>query len=288
MSSMKPLLLLLSTCTLLQRVFSQTPTTPVFPALVNSSLPLTLAIEPACGSLYSENFTEVNTGIIPLSSALTIVAFGDSWTSNGANGSIPIPPMLWPPSPSAGSLITPGRRASNGFIWIESLANTFVIDNFAWNTTSPNNATVNSFIFISLVDFVSEAKLFFLQGKILDSLNPSHTLYTVAFGIKSMYKSHPNTDILQNRVFSYLRDSKTVNGTNFAFVNLERLFTAIANDPEPFGYKGNATCLISANTIVGGCDDPDHSVFWIPGHPSQNTHELMNLYTQAVLDECQV
>ncbi|THU83665.1 hypothetical protein K435DRAFT_689131 [Dendrothele bispora CBS 962.96] len=180
---MKPLLLLLSTCTLFQRVFSQTPTTPVFPALVNSSLPLTLAIEPACGSLSSENFTEVNTGIIPLSSALTIVAF--------ANGSIPIPPMLWPPSPSAGSLITPGRRASNGFIWVESLANTFgakllnyawggaVIDNFAWNTTSPNNATS-----IPRVDFVSEAKLFFLQGKILDSLNPSHTLYTVAFGIK--------------------------------------------------------------------------------------------------------
>ncbi|THU75223.1 hypothetical protein K435DRAFT_814543, partial [Dendrothele bispora CBS 962.96] len=170
-----------------------------------------------------------------------------------------------------------------------------VIDNFAWNTTSPNNATS-----IPRVDFVSEAKLFFLQGKILDSLNPSHTLYTVAFGINDegqfeiaggdwdlafntyitklgelqafgaknilihgMYKSHPNTDILQNRVFSYLRDSKTVNGTNFAFVNLERLFTAIANDPEPFGYKGNATCLISANTIVGGCDDPDHSVFWI-------------------------
>ncbi|THU84365.1 hypothetical protein K435DRAFT_806743, partial [Dendrothele bispora CBS 962.96] len=108
MSSMKPLLLLLSTCTLLQCVFSQTPTTSVFPALVNSSLPLTLAIEPACGSLTSENFTEINTGIIPLSSALTIVAFGDSWTSNGA-----------------GSLITPGRRASNGFIWVESLANTF-------------------------------------------------------------------------------------------------------------------------------------------------------------------
>ncbi|THU79036.1 hypothetical protein K435DRAFT_811053 [Dendrothele bispora CBS 962.96] len=95
-----------------------------------------------------------------------------------------------------------------------------------------------------------------------------------AFGAKNilfygMYKSHPNTDILQNRVFSALlssRHSKTVNGTNFAFVNLERLerlFTAIANDPESFRYKGNATCLISANTILGGCDDPDHIVFWI-------------------------
>lgn len=72
----------------------------------------------------------------------TIVAFGDSWTSNGgrrfcpkpcmiwitvfsiiANGTVPVPPILWPPSPSAGSRLTENRRASNGFIWVEDLAN---------------------------------------------------------------------------------------------------------------------------------------------------------------------
>lgn len=42
-----------------------------------------------------------------------------------------------------------------------------------------------------------------------------------------------------------------------------RLFDSIAADPSAFGYTGNATCLISANTIVGGCEDPDHSVFYI-------------------------
>ncbi|KAK7462126.1 hypothetical protein VKT23_007729 [Stygiomarasmius scandens] len=314
-----------------ENVISQTTTSADFAIIVNSTLPLTLAIEPECGSLSSENFTEINTGIIPLSATRTIVAFGDSWTSNGANGTVPVPPIMWPPSPSAGSRVTSNRRASNGFMWVEDLANSFsaklldyawggaVIDNFAWNTTSPNNKTS-----VLRTDFVSEASLFFLQGKFLDSLVPSQTLYTVAFGINDegqfeiaggdwdiayntyvsklgelqafgaqnilihgMYKSHPNTDILQNRIFAYLRDSNAVNGTNFAFVNLERLFTAIANDPDSFGYKGNATCLVSANTIVGGCDDPDHSVFWIPGHPSQNTHRLMSLYTQAVLERCQ-
>ncbi|KAJ3835073.1 hypothetical protein F5878DRAFT_328500 [Lentinula raphanica] len=78
-----------------------------------------------------------------------------------------------------------------------------------------------------------------------------------------MYKHTPEIDLLQNQIFAYLRDSNAVNGTNVAFVNLERLFDTIASDPTSFGYRGNATCLISANTIEGGCDDPDHSVFWI-------------------------
>ncbi|KAF8589474.1 hypothetical protein K439DRAFT_1628702 [Ramaria rubella] len=34
-----------------------------------------------------------------------------------------------------------------------------------------------------------------------------------------------------------------------------------------FGYS-NYTCLASQNTTDFGCADPDHSVFYIPGHPS--------------------
>lgn len=36
-----------------------------------------------------------------------------------------------------------------------------------------------------------------------------------------MYKSHTGTDELQNRIFAYLREAHTVNGTNVAFVNLQ-------------------------------------------------------------------
>lgn len=78
-----------------------------------------------------------------------------------------------------------------------------------------------------------------------------------------MYTSHPETDALQSSVFAYLAKSHAVNGTQFAFVNLQRMFGAIASEPAEFGYTGNATCLVSANTIVGGCDDPDRSVFYI-------------------------
>ena len=84
-------------------------------------------------------------------------------------------------------------------------------------------------------------------------------------------------------VFQYLRESHQVNGTSFAYVNFQKyglirqlafissnlidcissLFSAIASNPESFGYHGNPTCLVSATTTVGGCSDPNHSVFWI-------------------------
>ncbi|KAJ7766044.1 hypothetical protein B0H16DRAFT_1882908 [Mycena metata] len=193
-----------------------------------------------------------------------------------------------------------------------------VIDNFAYNTTSPLNKTG-----VPRSDFVSQAGLFFLQGRFLDALVPSQTLYTVAFGINDdgqfkiaggdidlayntyvtklgelqalgaknilihgMYESHPETDALQSRIFAYLAAARATNGTNVAFVNLENLFGTIAAQPAEFGYAGNATCLVSANTIVGGCADPDTSVFYIPGHPSMMTHGLINDYTQAVVAEC--
>lgn len=86
-----------------------------------------------------------------------------------ANGTVPVAPVMHPPLPSAGSQYNENRRASNGFIWVEDLANTLnskllnvsnlpplvqsplismflahqyawggaVIDNTAYNTTNP-------------------------------------------------------------------------------------------------------------------------------------------------------
>jgi len=195
-----------------------------------------------------------------------------------------------------------------------------IINNYAYNTTTPNNATA-----VQRTDFVAETALFLLQGKYLDSLVPSETLYTVSFGIndngqyqiaggdldlayntyvsklnalqsngatniliQGMYKSYNDTNTLQNKVFAYMRDAHLTNGTNFAFVDLYRLFSTILISPASFGYSGagNSTCLISASTTVGGCSDPDLEVFFIPGHPSSTTHRLMSEYTMEVLNTC--
>ncbi|KAJ7098542.1 hypothetical protein B0H15DRAFT_581084 [Mycena belliarum] len=307
---------------------AQTPSAN-FPVVLNSTSTLTLAVEPACGSLDAATFTELNTGI-NLSNIKTVVTFGDSWTSTGANGTVPLPPILHPPLPSAGARNSENRRATNGFMWSERLAADLnaklldyswggaVIDNFAYNTTSPRNATG-----VPRSDFVAQTALFALQGRFLDALVPRQTLYTVAFGINDdgqfkiaggdmdiayntyvsklgelqasgasnilihgMYTSHPETDALQSRIFAHLRAAHTTNGTQIAVVDLQRLFGAIAAAPADFGYTGNATCLVSANTIAGGCADPDRSVFYIPGHPSMMTHGLINEYTAAVVNRC--
>ncbi|EIN03560.1 hypothetical protein PUNSTDRAFT_139441 [Punctularia strigosozonata HHB-11173 SS5] len=152
----------------------------VFPTLVNITNPLALAVQPVCGSLSSANYTEVNAGI-SLNTTKTVVAF--------ANGTVPVPPVLWPPLPSAGSRTSENRRASNGYIWVENLATSLsaklldyawggaVIDRAAWNTTRNVTQTART-------DFNDEMRLFFVQGTVLDPLTPETTLYTVAFGIK--------------------------------------------------------------------------------------------------------
>jgi hypothetical protein len=53
-----------------------------FSTLANSTFPLTLAVQPACGAFSSVNYTDANAGVM-LTATKTIVAFGDSWTSNG-------------------------------------------------------------------------------------------------------------------------------------------------------------------------------------------------------------
>ena len=52
---------------------------------------------------------------------------------------------------------------------------------------------------------------------------------------------------------------------DFDFGSVKRLLGAILDDSGAFGYvgAGNATCLLSATSSVGGCDDPSVEVFRI-------------------------
>ncbi|KAJ7366898.1 hypothetical protein DFH08DRAFT_835810 [Mycena albidolilacea] len=161
---------------------------------VNRTLPIKLKASPVCGEFSSQNFTEANTGVT-LNATKTIVAFGDSWTSNGSNGTIPFAPIVFPPNPSAGARLGNNfrARASNGYVWVEDLANTLgaklidysvggaVVDLAAWNST--NKGVTFTSDNLLRTDFVAETALFLQQGKYLADLNPDTTLYTVQFGI---------------------------------------------------------------------------------------------------------
>ncbi|KAJ7675795.1 hypothetical protein DFH06DRAFT_1170553 [Mycena polygramma] len=165
-----------------------------FITAVNRTLPITLKASPVCGEFSSQNFTEANTGV-NLNATKTIVAFGDSWTSNGSNGTIPFAPIVFPPNPSAGARLGNNfrARASNGYVWVEDLANTLgakiinysvggaVVDLLAWNST--NKGVTFTSDNLLRTDFVAETALFLQQGHFMADLDPDTTLYTVQFGI---------------------------------------------------------------------------------------------------------
>ncbi|KAJ6619428.1 hypothetical protein B0H10DRAFT_2367116 [Mycena sp. CBHHK59/15] len=264
-----------------------------FITAVNRTQPIKLRATPVCGELSSKSFTEVNTGV-QLNATKTIVAFGDSWTSNGSN--------VFPPNPSAGA--RPGNnfraRASNGYYSVGGA----VVDLSAWNST--NKGVTYTSDNLLRTDFVAETSLFLQQGHFLADLDPDTTLYTVQFGINDnnqylvysgiyhvsrqavtgtkpralpdylvaptqypsskwskkllnplgeyVYFQANVTTVFQNVVQQGLQAAHAENGTNFATVNLANLFTAIDSSMEEWGYT-NTTCLASQNFTYFGCDD---------------------------------
>ncbi|KAJ6559167.1 hypothetical protein DFH09DRAFT_1162098 [Mycena vulgaris] len=273
-----------------------------FITAVNRTQPIKLMAAPVCGDFMAQSFTEVNTGV-KLNATKTVVAFGDSWTSNGSNGS----------------------RASNGYVWVEDLANTLgaklidysvggaVVDLSAWNTTNKGITFTSDNLLRT--DFVAETSLFLQQGHLLADLNPDTTLYTVQFGILGggdwtiasntflrqlgilqangaknflihwVYFQQNETNTFQDVVHQGLQAAHAQNSTNFATVNLANLFTAIQSSMAEWGYT-NTTCLASQNFTDFGCNDPDRSIFYIPSHPSATTHEIINQYTMLTMDQC--
>ncbi|KAJ7212088.1 hypothetical protein GGX14DRAFT_361742 [Mycena pura] len=294
----------------------------------NRTQPIRLKASPACGSFSSQNFTEVNTGV-KLNATKTIVTFGDSWTSNGSNGTIPFAPIVFPPNPSAGARLGNNFRARASNSYVEDLANTLgaklidyavgagaVVDLSAWNSTNKGITFTSDNLL--RVDFIEQTTLFLQQGRFLSDLDPDTTLYTLRYLCTSMserpsfdyepagqlrqlsilqangaknflihwlYFSNNVTDAFQNVVYQGLQAAHAENGTNFATVNFANLYNSILANPEEWGYNNN-TCLVSQNFTTFGCDDPDHSIFYIPGHPSGTTHEIMNQYTILAVEKC--
>ncbi|KAJ1300660.1 hypothetical protein OPQ81_002308 [Rhizoctonia solani] len=53
-----------------------------------------------------------------------------------------------------------------------------------------------------------------------------------------------------------------------------------------FGYNSSGACALNSSTIVGACDDPDHTFYWTPGHPSKQTHRIMGDYVELAMKKC--
>ncbi|VDB86519.1 unnamed protein product [Peniophora sp. CBMAI 1063] len=142
-----------------------------------------LAISPPCGTL-SENVTNVNVGI-DLRDIDTIVSFGDSYTDGGAHDGV-LCLCLFYLSTENGTRA--GGRITNGYVWIEHLANMtgrreallmdYAISGAVVNASLwPNTAAATG----TSASFVNEMATF--QNQTHDNLHPDTTLYSIFFGI---------------------------------------------------------------------------------------------------------
>ncbi|KAF5377146.1 hypothetical protein D9757_008792 [Collybiopsis confluens] len=282
--------------------------------------PVHLAVQPNCGSL-SGPPADVNGGLQPLGSYKSIVSFGDSYTSGGTiNGSKLPPPILSPPNPNAGG------RISNGPLWIENLAssagaelhdwaaNGSVVDSSIYlNRTfdAPDFMTqVNNYIdtrlasaetlyviFMGIGDYelrneVQTVSLILASDIIWAMLELSSSpIFGTDFLVVDNYGRGTQSavgDAYKTSLFSQLNSLNGM-GLNIGFVDFKTLWDGVLHSNpgyQAFGYISAGSCLLSDLTMSQACNDPDHTFYWIPGHPSAATHTIMADYVKEVLTQC--
>ncbi|KAI0314311.1 hypothetical protein OF83DRAFT_1064051 [Amylostereum chailletii] len=283
-----------------------------------------LAVHPSCGSL-GGNFTDVNAGI-DLQKIKTIVSFGDSYTDGGKHdGSALDPPVLTPPSSLAGGRSTNGpvwiENIANdlGAHFMDYAVSSAVVNISLWpsnprpvdflqqmavflnqsNDLDPDTTLYT--VFFGINDWIASqtdgdhlpeaAQDLLNQIKILASppTNGRSFLVTDVYGRGT---HTPTGEAWKQDVFSGL--SALHLGTdvparlNVAYGDFSHIWDGVLDGPpgyEAFGYTSTDSC-VQGGTIDPECDDPEHYFYWIPGHPSKETHRIMADWVEELLNKC--
>ncbi|KIJ64863.1 carbohydrate esterase family 16 protein, partial [Hydnomerulius pinastri MD-312] len=79
---------------------------------------------------------------------------------------------------------------------------------------------------------------------------------------------------------------------NVACVNFATIWDGVLG-PDPgyraFGCTNTSSCVLGDRaSTFGSCHDPEPYFYWIPGHPSKETHCIMVDYIEEVLTQCRV
>ncbi|KIJ37178.1 carbohydrate esterase family 16 protein, partial [Sphaerobolus stellatus SS14] len=83
--------------------------------------------------------------------------------------------------------------------------------------------------------------------------------------------------------------SKKISGFKVAFVDFKTIWSGVLTSTpgfKAFGYTSSGACTVNSSSTVGECSDPAHTFYWIPGHPSKETHRIMADYVEEVLTRC--
>ncbi|KAF8578145.1 carbohydrate esterase family 16 protein [Ramaria rubella] len=275
-----------------------------------------LAVRPTCGNL-SGAAANVNAGLRSLKEYKTIVAFGDSYTDGGVRDGGPrLPAVVIPPNPKAGG------RTTNGPVWVEDLGTdtkALVMDYalyLLFFTKYPDIlATVSLFLnqsnnldsettlyssFFGINDVAASstdgtANLPVAAQTIIDQITlltkpPTNARSFLVLDEYGRGSESMAGDAFKQQYFTGLNTlSKLIPGFKVAFIDFKTIWSGVLG-PAPgfaaFGYTSSGACTVNSSTTVGACSDPDHTFYWIPGHPSKETHRIMADYVEEALVQC--
>ncbi|KAJ7143918.1 carbohydrate esterase family 16 protein, partial [Mycena epipterygia] len=281
-----------------------------------------LAITPTCGKL-GGTVTNANAGILT-SGMKTLVAFGDSYTFGGRSdgGTLPAA-VLTGTSPRAGGRGTDGPvwaedLASDLGATIKDYAVSGAVVNV---TLWPSEAGQSDFLhqtalFLSQNNVLTPATTLYMVFFGINDFGASttdgnHLLQAAAELITQIQQlaaaptnaknilvlddygrgTHAATgDAWKQAVFNGLSTLRA-QGLNVAYVDFAPLWDAVLGTSPgfaAFGYKTDGACIpnLEQTDLSGECATPLNSFYWLPGHPSKETHRIMANYVELVLANC--
>ncbi|KAJ7226672.1 carbohydrate esterase family 16 protein [Mycena pura] len=281
-----------------------------------------LAITPACGKLGGA-FANANAGVVT-TGIKTLVAFGDSYTFGGRSDGGPLPAaVLNGTSPRAGGRGTDGPvwaedvasdlgatikdyavsgAVVNVTLWPSEAGQSDFLHQaalFLSQNNALNSATTLYTVFFGINDFgASSIDGNHLPQAAADLLAQIQQLAAAPTNAKNIVVlddygrgSHSATgDAWKQAVFNGLSTLRA-QGLNVAFVDFAPLWDAVLGTSPgfaAFGYKTSGACIpnLSQTNLSGECSTPLNSFYWLPGHPSKETHRIMADYLKLVLANC--
>jgi phospholipase/lecithinase/hemolysin len=115
--------------------------------------------------------------------------------------------------------------------------------------------------------------------------SPTNAKYWLIVDDYGRGSSATTGDAYKNAVFAGIAKTKL----KWAFVDLKTLWNGVLGASPgyaAFGYTSSGACTVDSSTVTGACSDPAHTFYWIPGHPSKETHRIMADYVEQVLQKC--
>jgi phospholipase/lecithinase/hemolysin len=238
-----------------------------------------------------------------------------------------LPAVLAPPNPKAGGRTTNGPvwaegltadtgatlkdyahggAVTNSSLWpsLGTVPNDFVgqVQLFLSqnNNLNPNTTLYSAFFGINDVGASATdgtANLPVAAQTIIDQITlltkaPTNARHFLVLDDYGRGKASTAGDAFKQKYFTGLQTlSKTISGFKVAFVDFKTIWSGVLGTSPgfaAFGYTSNGACTLNSSTTVGACSDPDHTFYWIPGHPSKQTHRIMADYVEQVLVNCAV